>query len=135
MSYEESRMGRGTAERGLYARNKRKACRALQNITCKLYCRMSVAHLTETFSLAGADELQRRERPEKDESPLDLQAMSFVPRQRPGSAPANYDGQQQPFHLRSQPLGGRLQYGPEQGGHVRERKHHNAPQPRLRMSC
>ena len=33
-----------------------------------------------------------------------------------------FDGMQQPNHLRSQPLGGRLQHGPNNGGHLRDRE-------------
>lgn len=53
--------------------------------------------------------------------------------QRPpdsGAPSQSYDGMQQPAHLRSQPLGGRMQNGPGQGGHLQDRQRaHMQPVP------
>jgi hypothetical protein len=53
--------------------------------------------------------------------------MAMVPRGGRPSTPPNYNGQQQPVHLRSQPLGGRLQYGADQGGHLEDRRRPGVP--------
>jgi hypothetical protein len=57
-----------------------------------------------------------------------------VEHQRPSTAPQVFNGMQQRASLRAQPVGGRLQYGPDCGGHLEERWHDQGAPPLVQDS-
>ena len=57
-----------------------------------------------------------------------------VEHKRPSTAPQVFNGMQQRASLRAQPVGGRLQYGPDCGGHLEERWHDQGAPPLVQDS-